>query len=45
MYNVGLGVETKLSETTSLLLDVDYDRSSNGSFEGYSGSLTFGVKF
>ena len=45
MYNVGLGLETKLSENTSLNLDIDYDRSTNSDFEGYSGSLTFGVKF
>ena len=45
MYNVGFGLETKLSENTSLNLDIDYDRSTNGDFEGYSGSLTFGVKF
>ena len=45
MYNVGLGVETKISDSTSLIFDVDYDRSKDGNFQGYSGSVTFGLSF
>ncbi len=45
MINVGFGLETKISDSTSLIFDLDHDRSKDGSFEGYSGSLTFGVSF
>ena len=45
MINVGFGVETKISDSTSLIFDIDHDRSKDGSFEGYSGSVTFGVSF
>ncbi|RXI42733.1 hypothetical protein CP963_01580 [Arcobacter cloacae] len=45
MINLGLGVETKISDSTSLIFDVDYDRSKDGKFEAYSGSVTFGVSF
>ncbi|MCB9096680.1 MAG: autotransporter domain-containing protein [Arcobacter sp.] len=45
MFNLGLGVETKISDSTSLIFDVDYDRSKDGKFEAYSGSVTFGVSF
>ncbi len=45
MYNVGFGVETKISESTSLIFDVDYDRSKDGKFEAYSGNVTFGLSF
>ncbi len=45
MYNVGLGLETKISDSTSLIFDMDYDRSKDGKFQGYSGSVTFGISF
>ncbi|MGE4462578.1 MAG: autotransporter domain-containing protein, partial [Arcobacter sp.] len=45
MYNVGLGVETKISDSTSLIFDMDYDRSKDGKFQGYSGTVTFGISF
>lgn len=39
LYNIGLGVKYQMSKTTSLGLSLDYDRSSDGSFNGYTGSL------
>ncbi len=45
MYNVGLGLETKISDSTSVIFDMDYDRSKDGKFQGYSGSVTFGISF
>ena len=45
MVNVGFGVETKISDSTSLMFDIEHDRSKDGSFESYSGNVTFGVSF
>ena len=44
-YNVGLSVRTPLSESTSLTIGVDYDRSKDGDFEGYSGNVAFRLNF
>ena len=45
MYNVGMAVETKISDSTSLIFGVDYDRSKDGKFQAYSGNVTFGISF
>ena len=45
IYNAGLGVKTTLGESTSLMLGVDYDRSKDGNFEGYSGNVSFRLSF
>ncbi|CAM4223033.1 autotransporter domain-containing protein [Arcobacter suis] len=45
VYNAGIGVKTTLSESTSLMLGVDYDRSKDGNFEGYSGNVSFRLSF
>ena len=45
MVNVGFGVETKISDSTSLIFDIEHDRSKDGNFESYSGNVTFGVSF
>jgi len=45
MYKAGIGVKTTLSESTSLMLGVDYDRSKDGGFEGYSGNVSFRLSF
>ncbi|WP_257119359.1 autotransporter domain-containing protein, partial [Aliarcobacter faecis] len=45
MYKVGAGVETRISNNTKLRLDLNYDRSKDGKFEGYSGNVTLGVSF
>lgn len=45
MINVGAGVKMQLSDTSSLILDADHDRSSNGDFTGYSGSLSYRLNF
>ncbi len=44
-YNVGLGLKGQLSERTSLGLTLDYDRSGDGLFEGYTGQLVANYKF
>ena len=44
-YNAGFSIKTSLSESTSLMLGVDYDRSKDGSFEGYSGNVAFKLSF
>ena len=45
MFNAGLGVKTTLSESTSVMIGVDYDRSKDGNFEGYSGNVSFRLSF
>ena len=45
MFNAGLGVKTTLSESTSVMIGVDYDRSKDGNFEGYSGNVSFRLNF
>ncbi|MDD2888251.1 MAG: autotransporter domain-containing protein, partial [Aliarcobacter sp.] len=45
MYKAGIGVKTNLSHSTSLMLGVDYDRSKDGSFQGYSGNASFRISF
>lgn len=45
MYNVGLGLKAQINEATSLGFTVDYDRSSNGLFEGYTGQLVGRYEF
>jgi outer membrane autotransporter protein len=45
MFNAGLGVKTTLSESTSLMIGVDYDRSKDGNFQGYSGNVSFRLNF
>ena len=45
MYKAGLGIKTTLSQSTSLMLGVDYDRSKDGSFQGYSGNASFRLNF
>lgn len=45
MYNVGLGLKAQINAATSLGLTVDYDRSSNGLFEGYTGQLVGRYEF
>jgi outer membrane autotransporter protein len=44
-YKAGIGVKTTLSPSTSLMLGVDYDRSKDGSFQGYSGNASFRLSF
>lgn len=38
-YNAGLGFKYQVSKTTNIGLNINYDRSSDGSFNGYSGTL------
>lgn len=45
MFNIGAGVKTALSESSTLILDLDHDRSENGNFEGYSGSVSYRLSF
>lgn len=45
MYKVGAGIEARISNDTKIRFDVNYDRSKDGKFEGYSGNVTFGVSF
>ena len=45
MYNAGLGVKTKFTEDTSVSLSTDYERSSEGDFQGVNGQLTFRMQF
>jgi len=45
MYNVGLGLKAQVSESASLGITVDYDRSSNGLFKSYSGQLIGRIEF
>ncbi|MDD2896751.1 MAG: autotransporter domain-containing protein [Aliarcobacter sp.] len=45
MYKAGIGIKTTLSQSTSLMLGVDYDRSKDGSFQGYSGNASFRLSF
>jgi outer membrane autotransporter protein len=45
MFNLGAGVKTKLTESSTLMFNVDYDRSNNGNFEGYSGSVAYRLTF
>ncbi|MEZ4694462.1 MAG: hypothetical protein R2837_10870 [Aliarcobacter sp.] len=41
MINIGFGVETKISDSTSLIFDIRHDRDRDGSLKTYSGSVTF----
>lgn len=45
MYNVGLGLKAQMNDTTSLGFTIDYDRSSNGLFQGYTGQLVGRYEF
>ena len=45
MYNFGLGLKAEISSTTSLGLTIDYDRSGDGLFQGYTGQLVGRIKF
>jgi len=45
MYNVGLGLKAETSKSTSLGVSIDYDRSSDGLFEGYTGQLVARYEF
>jgi outer membrane autotransporter protein len=38
-YNAGLGFKYQVSKTTNIGLNIDYDRSGDGSFNGYSGTF------
>ena len=45
MYNIGLGLKAQISDSTSLGFTVDYDRSSDGLFEGYTGQVFGRIAF
>lgn len=45
MYNVGLGLKAQISDNTTLGFAVDYDRSSDGLFEGYTGQVFGRIAF
>lgn len=45
VYNAGLGLKTKFTENTSVGLTTDYERSSDGDFQGVNGQLTFRMQF
>lgn len=45
MYNVGLGLKAETSKSTSLGVSIDYDRSSDGLFQGYTGQLVARYEF
>ncbi len=45
MYNVGFGLKAETSKSTSLGVSIDYDRSSDGLFEGYTGQLVARYEF
>lgn len=45
MYNVGLGLKAETSKSTSFGVSIDYDRSSDGLFQGYTGQLVGRYEF
>ncbi|RWS50424.1 hypothetical protein CKA56_02525 [Arcobacter venerupis] len=45
IYNAGAGLNTTLSDSSSLIFGVDYDRSKDGKFVGYSGNVSFKLSF
>jgi outer membrane autotransporter protein len=45
IYNAGAGLKTTLSDSSSLIFGVDYDRSKDGKFVGYSGNVSFRLSF
>lgn len=45
MYNIGLGLKAQISDNTTLGFAVDYDRSSDGLFEGYTGQVFGRIAF
>ncbi len=45
MYTIGLGLKAAMTKATSLGLSVDYDRSSDGLFQGYTGQLVARYEF
>ncbi len=45
IYKVGAGVEARITNDTKIRFDLNYDRSKDGDFEGYSGNVTLGISF
>ncbi|TLS99592.1 autotransporter domain-containing protein, partial [Aliarcobacter cibarius] len=45
IYKVGVGVEARITNDTKIRFDLNYDRSKDGDFEGYSGNVTLGISF
>ena len=44
-YKAGVGLEARISNSTKLRFDLDYNRSKDGKFQAYGGNISFGYSF
>lgn len=45
IYNAGLGLESEISENTTISVNADYERNSDNTFDGINGQVTLKIKF
>lgn len=45
IYSVGTGIEARITNNSSIILDATYDRSKDGKYRAYGANVSFGLSF